>query len=87
MLSRINTCLVLVGLLLLQPVEAQSPQAERAQSAPAPQAPPVEDPLGRSTPHGTVAGLITAVEDGNLDRAAEFLDSVLASPDLSLIHI
>jgi len=80
-LSRINTCLVLVGLLLLQPVEAQSPQAERAQSATAQQGPPVEDPLGRNTPHGTVVGLITAVDEGSLDRAAEYLDSALAPPD------
>jgi MscS family membrane protein len=79
--SRIQTCLLLAGLLLLQPLEAQAPQAERAQSTTTQQGRPVADPLGRSTPHGTVAGLITAVEEENLDRAAEYLDSRLASPD------
>ena len=33
--------------------------------------------MGRSTPHGTAAGLITAAEQGSLDRAAEYLESGL----------
>ena len=49
--------LVLLGLVLLQRVEAQAPKAERPQSTTAEQEQPVEDPLGRSTPHGTVVGL------------------------------
>ena len=69
--------LVLVGLVLLQRLDAQAPKAERPQSAPAEQAKPVEDPLGRSTPHGTVVGLVNAAKQGNLERAAEYLESSL----------
>ena len=73
--------LVLLGLILLQRVEAQAPKAERPPSTTAEQKQPVEDPLGRSTPHGTVVGLIMAAEQENLDRAAEYLDSRLKPPD------
>jgi MscS family membrane protein len=69
--------LVLVGLVLLQRLDAQAPKAERPQSTTAEQAKPVEDPLGRSTPHGTVVGLVNAAKQGNLDRAAEYLQSSL----------
>ena len=65
-------CLILLGLLLLQRAEAQSPQPESAQSTTAEQK-PIEDPLGRSTPRGTVVRLIEAAEQGSLDRAAEYL--------------
>jgi len=60
-----SACLLLLCVLLSQHLEAQSTQ-------------PAEDPLGRSTPHGTATGLIQAVEQGNLGRAAEYLDSRLA---------
>ena len=36
--------------------------------------------MGRSTPHGTVVGLVTAAQQ-DLDRAAEYLDSGLTPPD------
>jgi MscS family membrane protein len=62
-------------------VEAQSPQTGRPKSSTAEQKQPVEDPLGRSTPHGTVIGLITAAEQKNLDRAAEYLESGLGLPE------
>ena len=62
-------------------MEAQAPKAERPPSTTAEQKQPVEDPLGRSTPHGTVVGLITAAEQENLDRAAEYLESGLKPPD------
>ena len=74
-----KTCLVLCSLLLLQRVEAQSAQTERPQTVE--QQKPVEDPLGRSTPHGTAVGLIRAAEQENLDRAAEYLESALKPPD------
>ena len=73
--------LVLLGLILLQRVEAQAPKAARAQGTTAEQKQPVEDPLGRSTPHGTAVGLVTAAEQENLDRAAEYLASGLKPPD------
>ncbi len=76
-----NTCLVLFSLLLLQKVDAQSPQTERPPSTTAEQKQPVQDPLGRSTPHGTVRGVITAAEQGNLARAAEYLESRLKPED------
>ena len=81
MSKTLSTCLVLLSVLLLQPVEAQSAQTERPQGAAAEQKPPVEDPLGRSTPHGTVVGLVMAVEQENLERAAEYLESGLKPPD------
>ncbi len=80
-LARLASFVVLLSLLLLQRVEAQSPQTERPQSTTAEQKQPVEDPLGRSTPRGTVVGLITAAEEENLDRAAEYLDSGLKPRD------
>ena len=73
--------LVLLGLILLQRVEAQAPTAARPPTTTAEQKQPVEDPLGRSTPHGTVVGLSTAGRQDNLDRAAEYLDSGLKSPE------
>ena len=73
--------LVVLGLILLQRVEAQAPKAERPPSTAAEQKQPVEDPLGRSTPHGTVVGLIRAAQQENLDRAAEYLESGLKPPD------
>ena len=81
-MKKIFSCsLVVLGLILLQRLEAQTPQAERTQSTTAEQKPPVEDPLGRSTPHGTAVGLVRAAEQENLDRAAEYLESGLASAD------
>ena len=51
MMKTFNTCLILLGLLLLlQRADAQSAQTERAQSTAAEQKQSVEDPLGRSTP-------------------------------------
>ncbi len=76
-----SCCLVLLGLILLQRVEAQAPQAERPPGTSAAQKQRIDDPLGRSTPHGTVVGLITAAEQKNLDRAAEYLESGLKPPD------
>jgi len=75
-----SSVLVVLGLILLQRLEAQTAQAERPQSTAAEQNPPAADPLGRSTPHGTVVGLIEATERENLDRAAEYLESGLKSP-------
>ena len=81
MTKTINLGLILLALLLLHSVHVQTRQAEPPQGAATPQRKPAEDPLGRSTPHGTVVGLITAVEQENLDRAAEYLESRLKPPD------
>jgi MscS family membrane protein len=78
---RVGVAGAVLSLLLLQQVEAQSAKAERPQGTTAEQKQPAEDPLGRSTPHGTVVGLMTAAEHENLDRAAEYLDSRLKLAD------
>jgi len=61
-------------------VDAQAPGAARPPAATAEQQPPVADRLGRSTPHGTVVGLIAAAQQESLDRAAEYLESGAKSP-------
>ena len=77
MTKTIQACLLLLSVLLPHRVEAQSTPA----GPPAPTSPdqkqPAEDPFGRSTPRGTVGGLVEAAEQGNLDRATEYLDSGL----------
>ena len=76
------SCLVLLlGLVQFQRVEAQDPKPEPPQGTTAQPKPAVEDPLGRSTPHGTVVGLVTAAEQQNLERAAEYLPSGLKVSD------
>jgi MscS family membrane protein len=72
---------VLLALILLQRVDAQAPKTDSPQTKTTEQAKPVEDPLGRSTPHGTVVGLVTAAQHGNLDRASEYLESSLPSSE------
>ena len=75
--------MVLLALIPLQRVEAAqapAPKAESPRNTPEPTQ-PTDDPLGRSTPQGTVNGLIEAVQQGNLDRAAEYLDSRLKPAD------
>jgi MscS family membrane protein len=61
-------------------VDAQSTQTASPPNTAAEQK-PVDDPLGRSTPHGTVVGLIRAAEQNNLDRAAEYLEPGLTLRD------
>jgi MscS family membrane protein len=80
MTKRFKTCLVLLSLLVLQRVDALSQQPGRPQNTGAEQQQPVEDPFGRSTPHGTVVGLVTAAQQ-DLERAAEYLDSGLRPPE------
>ena len=82
MTKTLSTYLVLLGLCFCFNEWRPSPRRRSVrQAATAEQKQPVEDPLGRSTPHGTVVGLITAVEQENLDRAAEYLESGLKPPD------
>jgi MscS family membrane protein len=81
MIQSFNGYLVLLSVILLQPVEAQSPKAGGPRNATADQRQPIEDSLGRGTPQGAVVGLIRAAEEGNLARAAEYLVSKLEPPD------
>ena len=76
-----SCCLVLFALTLLQRVEAQAQNAGSPRNAVSEQPQAVDDPLGRSTPQGAVAGLLEAARQGNLEVAAEYLDSRLESPD------
>jgi MscS family membrane protein len=72
---------VVVGLLLMEPAAAQVPSGLIPGAAPAAQEPVVEDSLGRSTPQGTVSGLLTAARQERLDGAAEYLDSGIRLAD------
>ena len=68
--------------LFLLSCSAAWPQAVagKAASAEAPPAPP-KDTLGRSTPRGTVLGLLSAARKGNLELAALYLNTPLRGPD------
>jgi MscS family membrane protein len=72
MISELRLLLALAGIALSIEAPAQLPSPSRSAPASAPQA--AEDPLGRTTPHGTVLNFIREVERGNLSRAAEYLD-------------
>lgn len=65
---------LLLILSLAFPALAQSPPAAVPLPAPAAQ-PPDEDPLGRSTPYGTVTGFLRATKDKDYARAAKYLDT------------
>ncbi len=69
----------LIAAFLCLPAQAQKaslPSVPPLQKgAEKPTAEPMEDPLGRSTPFGTVLSFIKAVEREDLNRAAEYLDT------------
>ena len=71
MSRRIDQCLIVVLFFLSLPLQAQ--QAQPAQSAPA-TAPAPTDPLGRSSPRGTVIGFLTAAHKGDWTTAVQYLD-------------
>jgi MscS family membrane protein len=49
-------------------------QGESESQAEPEEAPPWSDPLGRDTPRGALRGFLEAVDEGDLERAAEYLD-------------
>jgi MscS family membrane protein len=65
-------CLLLLTTFVAPSLPAQLPSALQ-QSAPAGAA--SDDPLGRSTPRGTVVGFIRAANRGNYEQAASYLDT------------
>ena len=66
-----HTALLIV--LLVPGLHAQIPGLSQ-QAAPLRQE-AADDPLGRSTPHGTVLGFIRAADSGDYDQAANYLDT------------
>ena len=72
--------LILLALILVSPVDLHAQPAESPRNTTAEQA-RVDDPLGRSTPQGAMNGLMAATHQGNLERAADYLDSRLSPPD------
>ena len=75
MTSGLRLLVALAGIALSIEALAQLPSPSRS-ALPSVQA--AEDPLGRTTPHGTVLNFILAVEREDLSRAAEYLDGKLA---------
>jgi MscS family membrane protein len=75
--------LFLAGLLWSQTVWAQLPKAVVASSQPTQAQPPEEppDPLGRTTPRGTVLGFLTSAYDHKFEIAAQYLDTRLRGND------
>ena len=55
------------------PVAARIPGVESSKSSPTVQQEQVADPLGRSTPRGTIIGFVRAVQRNDLVSAASFL--------------
>ena len=69
---------IAANLLLFLTLSLSLPSSSLAQvPGPAPDAPPAAkpavDPLGRDTPAGMVAGFLAAVQEGNYERAAQYL--------------
>jgi MscS family membrane protein len=80
---RFAQCVLLLGLTLVQRLEAQAtkPGGGEEKGSKSTTAQVTEDPLGRSTPWGTVFGFIKAIERGNNELAGEYLDSKLKSQE------
>jgi MscS family membrane protein len=66
--------LLVLALVLVRPALAISPPATAPQPNTLAQ-PADEDPLGRSTPYGTVVGFVRAAKAGDYTRAAQYLDT------------
>jgi MscS family membrane protein len=80
MISGSRFLLALTGIALSFAALAQSPAPSKGAPAPAnAAADAAEDPLARTTPYGTVRNFITAVEKGDLPRAAQYLDGKFAA--------
>jgi MscS family membrane protein len=71
----IGTCLLSLGFLFYLPTWAQ---IRKPASEPAPAQPEIpKDPLGRSTPRGTVFGFLKVARNGEDELAAEYLNTHL----------
>jgi len=68
----------LLGTLLCASLGAQIPvSAPPSAPAPAPQPEAPKDALGRTSPRGTVLGLLAAAGKGNMEAAAQYLNTPL----------
>jgi MscS family membrane protein len=76
-----KAALFLALLLLLAPLRVSGQSLPTGQAEGTAKPAPAADPLGRGTPRGTVSGLIAAAEQGQLDRAADYLESGLRAPE------
>src|SRR5512143_3592482 len=80
-LAGILPATLLIAMSLCFPAQAQKgsqtarPPHQKGAEKTTPE--PMEDPLGRSTPFGTVMGFIKAVEREDLNRSTEYLDTQL----------
>jgi MscS family membrane protein len=70
---RTSVCLVLLAGLLSSPLLGQSVLKALSGSASAQQGPRATDPLGRTTPRGTLTGFMQAAQKGDVGGAAEYL--------------
>jgi MscS family membrane protein len=68
------SCCLLFSLLLARPSALQLPAQKAAQSE-APAKPAEQDPLGRSSPYGTVTGFVRAAQVKDYARAVQYLDT------------
>jgi len=64
---------------LPKPLSSGPAGAQAVPTTPIEEAP--QDPLGRDAPYGTVVGFLKAAEQGNWERAAEFLDTKLPAQE------
>ena len=77
---RVNSLIGLLLTLLLVPARVTWAQVGATPAAPAAQAAPPRDPLGRETPRGTVLGFMTAARNGNVETSALYLDTDSKGP-------
>ena len=76
--SRVVRAIIVAIVLVAGPLAARSQLAALKGSSAAPAAPaqaePEKDPLGRTTPKGTILGFLSASQKKNFDLAEEYLD-------------
>ncbi len=75
MIKRLVFCLLFLSFPLSICLAAGGPLAAATANAPAAQEAVVDDPLGRSTPQGTVLGFMRAAGDQDYGRAVEYLNT------------
>ena len=72
---RTGAFILSLGVLLCSPAWAQSAPPAASPAVSQPEVP--KDPLGRTTPRGTVLGFLSAARNGDNERAAQYLNTRL----------